>query len=688
MSMTTEQQRNVFRMAAIVYGRSSKGVSLSKSYQKVVDDALFCCGRTKISLTDLIVYIKTNYGFLYTSKEIEGLITGRDASKKYHSYYEQNELMISLTAEYKNKLTFVCQEKTLYDYIDDYFAQDSVSEGDERDLILRFLYDMFTSNVEGYKLILQEQYDAATAATNYSEEEKSIINGFLNWPDNSKNKAIFDLAGYSLEYCMMTNKKNTSLNTQNLKNKSFYIDTNILYRAIGLNGDNLKTRAELFLSKFKEVGEKLVISQSTYVEFVDSIDYYIDKIDDSMRPRINSNVLQEFIDEDSVFLYYCKWRVGRTRCETKYFRDWIMSEFDSVCTRYEITREIKYPYNQEQCEKEIEDLASSIYAHNPEKPKTSAQYDAENVLWVEEKRKGNGDDIYQAKAFLLSSDNSLRRWDYQRNTNRVPIVMSPSQWLGIILHYMERTSDDYQSFISFLTLTTRREVLPIEKLSLIITGISQTTSDIETQQSLVRNFIERKTFDEVESMSDDELEQSAEEFAKTALDSRIESLERMNKNSHQKLADARKNLHKKDRELNKAKKQSEEELAGIKESLEASNEGKNKLEKENSFLRAQIQKQKLNTWRGWKIAYGVVVALLAVVLCLMVYLWRDAEWNFMYKFVQCVDADKESVAHSLAQAIIVIPLSIIAYGGWMVVDACNVDEYDKKKCRFLWASKD
>lgn len=686
--MTTEQQRNVFRMAAIIYGRSSRGVSLSKSYQKVIDDALFCCGKEKISLTDLIVYIKTHYGLLYTPKEVIDLVNGHDAKEKYHSYYDQNELIISLTAEYKNKLTLVCQEKTLYNYIDDYFAREPVGDGEGKELILRFLYDMFTSNLEGYKFILQEQFEAATASTNYSDKEKSIINGFLNWPDDNKNKAVYDLAGYSLEYCMMTNKKNTSLNTQNLKNKLFYIDTNIIYRAIGLNGENLKTRAELFLSKFKEVGEKLVISQSTYVEFVDSIDYYVNKIDDTMRPRINTNVLQEFIDEDSVYLYYCKWRVGRANCDTKYFKDWIMSEFDSICTRYEIIREIKYPYDQEEKKKDIDDLASSIYGFNPDKPRTSAQYDAENVLWVEEKRIGNGDDIYQAKAFLLSSDNTLRTWDYQRNTNRVPIVMSPSQWLGIILHYMERTSDDYQSFISFLTLTTRREVLPIEKLSLIITGISQTTSDIETQQSLVRNFIERKTFDEVESMSDEELEQTAEEFAKTALDSRIDSLERINKNNKQKLADTSKALHKKERELNRTKRTKEEELAGIKGELDASNEDRSRLEKENECLRNQLNKHKLSMWRGWKIAYGIVIILFAIMLCLMVFLWRDEGWNFVYKFVQCVDADKDSVAHSLAQAIIVIPLSILAYGGWMVIDACNVDEYDKRKCRFLWASKD
>ena len=79
--------------------------------------------------------------------------------------------------------------------------------------------------------------------------------------DEGKDKAIYDLAGYSLEYCMMTNQKNTSLNIQNLKGKSFYIDTNVIYRALGLNSDNLKVRTHLFLSKFKEVGESLVISQ-------------------------------------------------------------------------------------------------------------------------------------------------------------------------------------------------------------------------------------------------------------------------------------------------------------------------------------------------------------------------------------------------------------------------------------------
>ena len=685
--MTSEQQKNIFRMAAIVYGRSAKGVSLNKSYQKVVDDALFCYGKGSISLTDLIVYINSHYGLLYSSKEIVDLVTGRDSSEKYHTYYEREELIISLTVEYKNKLTLICQEKTLYNYIDEFF--DCGVENENRDkgkeIILRFLYDMFTSNLEGYKLILQEKFNAATDNTSFTDEEKEVINGFLYWPNDNKNKAIFDLAGFALEYCMMTNKKNTSLNTQNLKNKSFFIDTNILYRAIGLNGDNLKTRAHLFLSKFNDVGEELVISQSTYVEFVDSVDYYIGKIDKSLRPRVNSNVLMEFIDEDSVYLYYCKWRIGRVNCDPNYFRDWIMSEFNTLCDQYEITREVNYPYVREDKKTELDELASSIYSYSVDKPITSAIYDAENVLWVEEKRKGCMDDIYQAKAFLLSSDNSLRRWDYQRNSNRVPIVMSPNQWLSIILHYVERTSDDYKSFVSFLTLTIKREVLPIEKLSLIVTGISQTTSDIESQQYLVRNFIERKTFDEVESMSDDELEESAEVFAKSELESRIEGLEERQKESEIALNRTRQALSDTKNELKRVKLSKGKELEQAKASLSIVNKEMKQFENDNVELRAQLQKNKLSLWRGFKIAYGVVVILLALFACLMVFLWKDCWWNYFNKFVVFLDGNKESVAFSLGQAIVVLPLSVIAYGGRMIKDAIDTDDLEKR--RFLWTSK-
>ena len=224
---------------------------------------MYSCGRLSIPITELIVYINKEYGFLFSVDEINNVvIKGRDADQRYYCYTENNDTIISLTGEYKNKLSLVCGQKTLYEYIDEYLISLDIEKESSKALILRFLYEMFTSNLEGYKLILQEKIDAIEVkSNNYTDKEKEIINNFLAWPDEGKDKAIYDLAGYSLEYCMMTNQKNTSLNIQNLKGKSFYIDTNVIYRALGLNSDNLKVRTHLFLSKFKEVGESLVISR-------------------------------------------------------------------------------------------------------------------------------------------------------------------------------------------------------------------------------------------------------------------------------------------------------------------------------------------------------------------------------------------------------------------------------------------
>ena len=109
----------------------------------------------------------------------------------------------------------------------------------------------------------------------YTEEEKEIINNFLRWDNTDKNIAVFNISSYSLEYCMLTNQKNSNtVRLEDLKNKNFYLDTNIIYRTLGINGDNRKKRSTTFLDKFKEAGESLNISFSTHTEFKESIKFY------------------------------------------------------------------------------------------------------------------------------------------------------------------------------------------------------------------------------------------------------------------------------------------------------------------------------------------------------------------------------------------------------------------------------
>lgn len=678
LRMTEEQQRNIFRMAAIIYGQSSQKASLTKSHQRIIDDALYTCGKSPITVTELILYINREYGLLYSVDEIQDIvIKGRNADQKYYYYIDNNnDVNLSLTAEYKNKCSIVCGYKTLYDYIDDYLKLYNIDE-DYRDLILRFFYEMFTSNLEGYKLILHEKIETLKKEdTSYTEKEKEIINNFLKWPDDGKDKAVYDLAGYSLEYCMMTNHKNTLLDTNNLKRKSFYIDTNIIYRALGLNSENLKIRVHLFLSKFKEVGEYLVISQNTRLEFIDTINYYVGKIANSLRPKVNSKVISEFISEDSVFHCYHKWCIGRVNRNPEYFKTWIMSEFDSLCKKYEIRIEVKCPYNIEDKRDNINEYVSSILQLDTEKQRTSAEYDALNILWIEEKRKFCSDDIYQVKDFLLSSDNKLRQWDYLRTTNRVPIVMSPNQWLNIILNYVQRTSDDYKSFVSFLTLTVRTESLSIDMLSTIISGIAEATSDLGEQQNLVRNFIETNTFDDIEKMSESDLYYSAQEFATTKLEKRILELESSQQNYVNELAEIRDFL-------NKVTKKSENEQKKIERQLSEEKHAKDAANKDVVNMRQEL----LKIWKRKKIILWTIILLCSVVCGLLVFMWKDKSWNFMADIVNCIDTSDKLSTKIYGEVIIGLPLMLIGYALKMIKDAIDVDEYNKQNLRIWWRTK-
>ena len=68
--------------------------------------------------------------------------------------------------------------------------------------------------------------------------------------------------------------------------------------------------------------------------------------------------------------------------------------------------------------------------------------------------------------------------------------MLPSQWLSIILRFLNRTNDDYKSFVNFLNLRSNEQAISGEKLQIILAGISEITADVETQRGLMNILVE------------------------------------------------------------------------------------------------------------------------------------------------------------------------------------------------------
>ncbi len=110
----------------------------------------------------------------------------------------------------------------------------------------------------------------------FTLEEREAINEFLEWDDINKNKSIFALISYSLEYAVITNHQESSAVFLNsIKHKVFFLDNNVLYRAIGLNGDNRQNRIITFLNKCKSAGQEFKISKLFREKITDTIKHNV-----------------------------------------------------------------------------------------------------------------------------------------------------------------------------------------------------------------------------------------------------------------------------------------------------------------------------------------------------------------------------------------------------------------------------
>ena len=117
--------------------------------------------------------------------------------------------------------------------------------------------------------------------------------------------------------------------------------------------------------------------------------------------------------------------------------------------------------------------------------------DARNMHWIECIRNGNNIDVASTKYYFVTSDQKLQSWDRIHSVNQ-PLTLLPSQWMGLILKYVSRSSDDYKSFISFMNLPKDNSVILEDELQSVMAGISEMTEEFSKQESIIESMVEIK----------------------------------------------------------------------------------------------------------------------------------------------------------------------------------------------------
>lgn len=672
MSTNTLKQ-GLFRISAVLYARNNtSNISIKQVIRKIIEDVLVHRSPDKqCSVSELISLVNEEHGITLSNEEVVKIIQDTKFKDKFNWFYDNdNCLQVSLTTKRKSFLEKESKKKNLFDYIVDFVKINNLPDSFV-EKFKQFFYGVFATNLEGYKRLLKGESIIEDNEITFDEEEKTAINHFLSWDVKEKNQAVFDLANYALEYCMLVNKKDAAFDINYLKNKRLYLDTNILFRTIGVNGEDRKKRTEQFLSKFSQVQQILLITKETDTEFKNTLNYYIEKLNQSFTPscKVRPELYVETVSIDGFYSNYCTWRIGKRNDSVNEYKLYLLAKYEEVLKRFSIQKDTNKPYTYEEKEQLIKDYASQIIEHNSDKQYTAAETDAENVLWIEHKRKGENNDIFKVKDFFISSDQYLRRWDYNRNTNDVPIVMLPSQWLSLILRYMERTENDYKSFVNFLNIKISDQHLSEEQMFSVINGISEMTSDIEQQRYLLKAYINEDLEKSLQNLDNDVIEEKAMEFAKTTLEQKIETLEKQQIDNKNDIESLKNEVLKKNQESNNK----EDEISRYKKQLkEKSDEIKDK--------DAVILKHELANWKRPR--YWSFWVLLCISIILFVLYFWPSEWNYNIcsKFLKWIDSPECQTQKSIAKYVwFAVHGFLFLFPICALISLKSIDKNDDKK---------
>ncbi len=558
------EEGGVLRLSALLYGENNKGIDIEKDriIKKLIFSILLESDNQEIELGELCKEIKSKNKLIFTTDHIMKIV------KKYR-------LDFVLKKERKNFKSTVYLNPDKYKKLDEVISKEeddweSLLESfyrtcetgfgllEVKEIINRHLYNSIKINYEEYRKLFQKSLEVQhRALKEFSKEEIEIISSFHSWENDLKNIYLQKIYSIGVELALISNDSIVDEKLQTILNKKFFLDTNILYRSLGINGEERQEIILNFLETCQSHKSELYISEYTEEELTKSLRHkmkVLKKYDSGA--YIPEKIFNKYTQGYGIFHYYNKWKAENRNLSLEMFEAEIFTKYDEFKKNYNIKTSKKRELNEED-DIELKQMFDSYTYKEFEKMNENPHkvtLDLKNILMINKLREGKDQNLVETEYFFISTDQKLKHWEYERS-NYLPTILLPSQWLNIILTYGKRTVDDYQSFSSLLSLKSNEGYFSEEELYIICDGIRKINEKVS--QTKVLDYMIDKDFKKLileADECDDFILEKSEELTKDYLQEELEELERKSAEEIKQLKDT------KEKELQSLKEQSNQKI--------------------------------------------------------------------------------------------------------------------------------
>ena len=628
--------RSITRTATIIYADSMSNRTTNTIKKKFVESVYVNNGNTLLTLSELVNIIEETMGLMFSEDEIKPIVKDETV---FMEVLNRSSEDIKYNLQEKRYSTLCSKSIDEIDnVIETYFSAKvenslSITKEGFKELMYRYLHSILNTNVSTYVQFVNPTKSVTIPKLNseqFTDDEIDLINDFVKWNDETKNKAIFKLINYCIEYAIVVNNSSEDVLSKSLRTKVFYLDNALLYRALGINGETRKKRTISFLKKCKESGQKFVISKYTRQEFFNTVDYHLSQLNSSTPfGRITPRVFKRYANGDGFYQFYHEWRNGRINYGFDIFRTHTHSLYKDLVRQFDIEENFKVPCDEKEEPSIINTYKEEIQAIKKTNRNEPHMVDARNMHWIECIRNGNNIDVASTKYYFVTSDQKLQSWDRIHSVNQ-PLTLLPSQWMGLILKYVSRSSDDYKSFISFMNLPKDNSVILEDELQSVMAGISEMTEEFSKQESIIESMVEIKFGDILKG----DIQENAKAYAKDKLEKEFE------KQLAEKDNETDRRLSQKDQERKELEKLHQEILAQVrkeaKKQFEKAEIGRKQdklhtINKEIGSLENRKKNAEKRAWERLSIRKWILLILVLGPIIAWLYYIHKSDWGNVEK---------------------------------------------------------
>lgn len=527
---------NILRLCCLIQDRDAQ--DLKRTVLSIIFEILYENNNSEMPAD--ILYLKTNEKF-NTALEKDFFDNLLVKSNSFELLTTENAPLVKLTSEKYTEIDKNISDYSIEPHIEKFLDQKKYPS-EKKNVILEILFQSIYENIytftpEKIKTIIPQNI-----SDKLQQEDLDIFNAFLEFDEPTKNRCLYNQFAKAIEFAILTSGKGVTQFSENLyKDKCYLLDTNIIFRLIGVGGVERQNTITQLLKDCIKQGIGFEYSHHTLLELNKKLEQCVIEIqraEKSKKIQIVEDVFEKnphYFNDDFI-TQYCRLRIEKIVNSPEQYEIEMKAKFKALCNELNI-QQANHNIKIEESERNI----FSFFLINKRKEingffrysNNQAKVDAHNVLYVRKQRGQNNYNYADVKSFYLTTDRGLNKILSTDKDVLIPETILPSQ-LFIIHNPLSNNSTvepDYKTFFRFLKRRTSEFKLRGKDVINYITQARIYTTNTQSISSLVTAYSDQRyKYSKNDTLEEGELI-SFKDFANTYYDIKNNELDDV-KNSY------------------------------------------------------------------------------------------------------------------------------------------------------------